>query len=138
MEKRTDGTVCAKALGTGAARRQVPWGGAGMGRGVETVREGSPEDPWGPSGVRQSSITEWQGPPGLDMGVKEKKGAFSIQVSGLRRDGGGGGLVAKLCPNLCGPIDRSSLGSSVHGISHVRILEWVAIYFSRESSQPRD
>ena len=29
-------------------------------------------------------------------------------------------------------------GSSVHGISQARILEWVAISFSRESSQPRD
>ena len=130
MEKRTDGTVCAKALGTGAARRQVPWGGAGMGRGVETVREGSPEDPWGPSGVRQSSITEWQGPPGLDMGVKEKKGAFSIQVSGLRRDGGGGGLVAKLCPTLCDPMDCSPPDSSVHSIFQARVLEWVAIAYS--------
>lgn len=83
MEKRTDGTVCAKALGTGAARRQVPWGGAGMGRGVETVREGSPEDPWGPSGVRQSSITEWQGPPGLDMGVKRRRELFPFRYLGL-------------------------------------------------------
>ena len=123
MEKRTDRTACAKALGTGAARRQVPWGGAGMGRGVETVREGSPEDPWGPSGVRQSSITEWQGPPGLDMGVKEKKGAFSIQVSGLRRDGGGGGLVAKLCPTLCDPMDCSPPGSSDPEIFQAGILE---------------
>ena len=30
------------------------------------------------------------------------------------------------------------LGSSVHGISQARILEWVAISFSRGSSQPRD
>jgi len=29
-------------------------------------------------------------------------------------------------------------GSSVHGISQVRILEWVAISFSRGASQPRD
>ena len=33
----------------------------------------------------------------------------------------------------CGPP-----GSSVHGISHVRILEWVAILFSRGSSRPKD
>ena len=36
------------------------------------------------------------------------------------------------------PIDHSLLGSSVHGIFHTRILEWTAISFSRESSQPRD
>ena len=35
---------------------------------------------------------------------------------------------------LCYPMDYSPLGSSVHGISQVRILEWVAIPFSRGSS----
>ena len=34
-------------------------------------------------------------------------------------------LVAKLCPTLCDPMDCSLSGSSVHGISQVRILEWV-------------
>ena len=35
-------------------------------------------------------------------------------------------------------MDYSPLGSSVHGILKVRILEWVAISFSRASSRPRD
>ena len=47
-------------------------------------------------------------------------------------------LVAKLCPILCDPIDHSLTGSSVRGTSQARILEWVAISFSRGSSQPRD
>ena len=47
-------------------------------------------------------------------------------------------LVAQSCPNLCDPIDYSSPGSSVHGILQTRILEWVAIPFSRGYSQPRD
>ena len=34
------------------------------------------------------------------------------------------------CPTLCDPIDSSPLGSSVSGILHARILEWVAISFS--------
>ena len=34
------------------------------------------------------------------------------------------------CPTLCDPIDGSPPGSSVHGILHARILEWVAISFS--------
>ena len=38
---------------------------------------------------------------------------------------------------LCDPMDYSPPGSSVHGILQARILEWVAIPFSRESSQPR-
>ena len=38
----------------------------------------------------------------------------------------------------CDPMDRSSPGFSVHGIFQARILEWVAISFSRRSSWPRD
>ena len=44
----------------------------------------------------------------------------------------------QLCPTLCDPIDGSPPGFSIYGISQARILEWVAIYFSRGSSQPRD
>ena len=46
--------------------------------------------------------------------------------------------VAQLCLTLCDPVDCSPQGSSVHGILQARILEWVAISFSRRSSQPRD
>ena len=46
--------------------------------------------------------------------------------------------VAQLCPTLCDPMDCRLPGSSVHGIFRARILEWVAISFSRRSSQPRD
>ena len=46
--------------------------------------------------------------------------------------------VAQLCPALCDPMDCSPPGSSVHGILQARILEWVAISFSRGSSWPRD
>ena len=38
-------------------------------------------------------------------------------------------------PTLCDPMDYSPLGSSVHGILKARILEWVAIPFSRGSSR---
>ena len=43
-------------------------------------------------------------------------------------------LVAQLCLTLCNPMDCSPPGSSVHGILQVRIVEWVAIPFSRGSS----
>ena len=46
--------------------------------------------------------------------------------------------VAQLCPTLCDPMDCSLPGSSVHGIPQARLLEWVAVPFSRGSSQPRD
>ena len=48
------------------------------------------------------------------------------------------GEVTQSCPTLCDPMDYSLQGSSVHGIYQARILEWVAISFSRGSSQPRD
>ena len=47
-------------------------------------------------------------------------------------------LVTWSCPTLCDPIDFSPPGSSFHGILQARILEWVAISFSRGSFQPRD
>ena len=47
-------------------------------------------------------------------------------------------LVTQLCPTLCDPMDSSPPGSSVHGILQARILEWLAIPFSRGSSQLRD
>ena len=46
--------------------------------------------------------------------------------------------VIQSCPTLCDPMECSPPGSSVHGTFQVRIPEWVAISFSRGSSQPRD
>ena len=45
-----------------------------------------------------------------------------------------GVLVTQLCLTLCDPMDCSPSGSSVHGILQARILEWVAISFSRNNS----
>ena len=42
--------------------------------------------------------------------------------------------VAQSCPTLCDPVDCSPPGSSIHGILQAKILEWVAISFSRGSS----
>ena len=47
-------------------------------------------------------------------------------------------LVSESCPTLCDPMDCSLPSSSVHGTFTAKILEWVAISFSRESSLPRD
>ena len=47
-------------------------------------------------------------------------------------------LVAPSCPTLCKPIDCSPPSSSIHGIPQARILEWVAIPFSRGCSWLRD
>ena len=43
----------------------------------------------------------------------------------------------QLCPTLCSPMDCSLPSSSVHAILQTRILEWVAMPFSRGSSQLR-
>ena len=45
--------------------------------------------------------------------------------------------VAQSCPTLCDPMDCSLSGSSIHGIFQTRVLEWIAISFSRGSSRPR-
>ena len=46
----------------------------------------------------------------------------------------GCGLVTQSCPTLVTPWTVSS----IHGILQARILEWVAISFSRGSSQPKN
>ena len=46
--------------------------------------------------------------------------------------------VSQSCPTFCDPMDCSLPGSSVYGIFQARVLEWVAISFSRGSSWPRD
>ena len=47
-------------------------------------------------------------------------------------------LVAQPYPALSDPKDCSPPGSSAHGILQAKILEWVAIPFSKGSSQTRD
>ena len=47
-------------------------------------------------------------------------------------------LVTQLCSTLCDPMDCSLPGSFVYGILQARVLEWVAMSSSRESSQSRD
>ena len=50
----------------------------------------------------------------------------------------GEGEVAQSCLTLCGPTDCGLPGFSIRGIFQARVLEWVAISFSRGSSQPKD
>ena len=52
--------------------------------------------------------------------------------------GEGEGEVTQSCPTLCNPMDCSLPGSSIHGILQARILEQVAISFSRGSSRTQD
>ena len=45
-------------------------------------------------------------------------------------------MYASSCPTLCDPLDCSSPGSSVRGISQARILEWVAISLPGDLPDP--
>ena len=47
-------------------------------------------------------------------------------------------LITQLCLTLCSPMDYSPSGSSVHGVLQARMLEWVAMVFSKGSSWLRD
>ena len=67
------------------------------------------------------------------------KGLQETQPPGLAvKPGPSTWLQSNVLVTLCDPLDCSPPGSSVHGISQARILEWVAISSSRESSPPRD
>ena len=63
--------------------------------------------------------------------------AWASWVVGLVLGGGGGRVVAKLYLT-CDSMDSSLVDSSVHGILQARMLEWVAISFSKGSFQPRN
>ena len=70
----------------------------------------------------------------LDM-IKQEMARLNINIIGISELSE---VVAQSRPTLCNPVDCSPPGSSVHGILQARILEWVAVSFSRGSSQPRD
>ena len=46
--------------------------------------------------------------------------------------------VAQSCLTLCDPMDSKLPGSFIHGVFQARVLEWIAVSFSRGSSRPRD
>ena len=56
---------------------------------------------------------------------------FKKSIQTYNYQGEGTVLVAQLCPTLCDLMGCSLLGSSICGIFQARILEWVAITFSR-------
>ena len=72
--------------------------------------------------------------------------SLALQADSLRSEppekhAAAAAAAAKLlqsCPTLCEPIDGSPPGPTVPGILQARILDWLAVPFSRGSSQPRD
>ena len=105
-------------------------------------------EPDSPVSVWESLAEAW-----VNSGLRRGQGHKQQQSGEVQHDGispfGGGcrypieseSEVTQSCPTLCDPMDCSlpSLpGSSIHGIFQASVLEWVAISFSRGSSQPRD
>ena len=87
--------------------------------------------------------------PDPDSGIEPMSPAwqadfFSLQAESLPRETPGKPqflytcvLVSQSCPTLCDPTNCGPPGSAVHGIFQARILEWVAIPFSRGSCGPQ-
>ena len=78
---------------------------------------------------------------GKDRQLKSlRRGSKEVRYTGIIRKGQWEATrkkrmkVTQSCPTPCDTMDCSLLGSSVHGIFQPRILEWVAISFSRGSS----
>ena len=79
--------------------------------------------------------------PSLEVSLRTPLPAVSLMCSPPASPGTYTPVISDLtqsCPTLCNPMDCSPPGSSVLGILEGRILEWVAISFSRGSCQPRD
>ena len=73
----------------------------------------------------------------LGMGARAHLNIICTSLSGLWNCSSGNPMCPPLCCFSWDPMDSSPPGSSVHGIFQARILEWVAISFSRRSSWPR-
>ena len=112
------GRMCCSP-GPGTQPRKYLWRGRKEDRWESGQQPTSQASRMGPSqGKEFDSFTKW--PTGRSSDI--------IQ--------GGGGLVTKLCPTLCDPMDCSLPGSSVHGDSPGKNpLEWAAMPSSRGSSQ---
>ena len=66
------------------------------------------------------------------LGIIKYKYVFSLCLGHYESES----EVTQLCLTLCNPMECSQSGSSVHGIFQARILEWVAISFSRGFPDP--
>ena len=90
--------------------------------------------------IEQISINEWWelGCPLLTRGFKRKQKEKPRVIHVLLDCACMNAKSLQSCLTLCDPMDCSPSGSSVHGILQARILEWVAISYSRGSSWPRD
>ena len=95
-------------------------------KGTENAKAGLNLLPLGSQGSNSSGLPNLTSAYKLDLKMKNDLITVKVKVKLLSR------------VQLCDPMGCSLLGSSVHGIFQARVLEWVAISFSRRSSQLRD
>ena len=86
--------------------------------------------------MRNTGLEEAQA--GIKIGGKNINNLRYVDDPILMAESESESEVAQSCLTLYDPVDCSLPASSVHGILQARILEWVAISFSRGSSRPRD
>ena len=102
----------------------------------------SPAKRGGRKGGQGGREGNWKGELKPDCAVKQAAWILSYKRGASSRCRGLNSLclcacsVAQSCPSLCDPMDPSPPGSSIHGISQARVLEWVAISRSEGSSRP--
>ena len=70
----------------------------------------------------------------MTVGHKQQQRRRLDKLSNSKKERKKESEVAQSCPTLFDPMDCSLSGSSVHGIFQARVLEWIAISFSRGSS----
>ena len=91
-------------------------------------------------GILQARILEWVAIPSSTQGFNP--GLLHCMQSFYQLSYQGSPIieseVAQSCLTLCDTMDCNLPGSSVDGIFQARVLEWVAISFSRGSSRPRN
>ena len=97
---------------------------------IEVERNDGLRVPWGGQKSDQLSDERWAGTAGhSDMGSDPRIQLVEECVHAK---------LLQSCPTLCNTMDCSPPGSSVRGILQARKLEWIAVSYSRGSSQPRD
>ena len=123
--------------GSELGRRRPPSGAGLCSRAPRArgVRIAAPHKGPPPSRAWGGAQAEGAQPPAPHLGAGAPALRCSLLASPTRRLAT---VFRSLCSTLCDPMDCSPPGSSAHGILQARILEWVAIPFSRGSSQPRD
>ena len=86
---------------------------------------------WRSRGERTCSYSDDWSPPGISQSTDTDMSTHSMSMKESES-------ATQLCLILCNPVDCSPPGSSVHGILQARMLERLAVAFSRGSSWPRD